>query len=151
MSDEKFIQKAVELSKKAVEAGNHPFGALLVSKDGEILLEAENTVVTDCDPTRHAELNLVSQMSRQNFDKSVIADAVLYTSCEPCMMCCGAIFWCGVRHVAYSCSHTTLAKWAGDDLLMSSRTLLGTTVTIKGPILEENGEEPHKTFWKGYT
>jgi tRNA(Arg) A34 adenosine deaminase TadA len=146
---EKFIRRAVELSKHAVCHGNHPFSAL-VSPEGEVLAEAENKVNTESDPTRHAELCLVSDISRSKFanDRDTLANSTLYTSCEPCMMCCGAIYWCGVRKIVYSCSHTTLAKWAGDGLLVSSRTLLGpSNVEITGPLLEELGEEPHTTYW----
>jgi len=145
---EVFIRQAVDLSIKAVEQGNHPFGALLVSEEGEVLATSLNTVVTDCDPTRHAELSLVSDVCRR---KIKVANSTLYTSCEPCMMCCGAIYWCGVRRIVFSCSHSSLAKHAGDALLVSSTSLLGPAsasgVTIVGPILEELGEEPHKTFW----
>ena len=99
--------------------------------------------MTDCDPTRHAELSLVSDVCRR---KIKVANSTLYTSCEPCMMCCGAIYWCGVRRIVFSCSHSSLAKHAGDALLVSSTSLLGPAsasgVTIVGPILEELGEEP---------
>ena len=149
---EGFIRQAVELSKRAVENGNHPFGALLVSAEGEVLATAENTVNTDCDPTRHAELALVSDVSRRKIAVRTVATSTLYTSCEPCMMCCGALYWCGVRRVVYSCSHSTLAKHAGETMLVSSDTLLGpSNVTIVGPILEELGEAPHATYWKSLT
>ena len=143
---EKFIRRAVELSHQAVKNGNHPFGALLVSAAGDVLLESCNSVNTDHDPTLHAELSLVSAASRKRIS---LAGATLYTSCEPCMMCCGALFWCGIRRVVFSCSHETLAKHAGDALLMSSRTLLSASgVEIIGPVLESLGEEPHTTYWR---
>lgn len=145
---EPLTRRAIELAERAVQAGNHPFGALLVSSSGQVLIEAQNAVFTERDPTRHAELVLVSAASR-TLDRAAIADATLYTSCEPCMMCCGALYWCGVRRVVYSCSHTTLAKHAGAALLMASETLLGNDgVHVEGPILESLGEELHKTFWK---
>jgi tRNA(Arg) A34 adenosine deaminase TadA len=89
---ERFIRRAIELSVLAKDHGNHPFGALLVNDDNEIILEAENTVYTEHDVTRHAELNLVSKASR-TLDPEVIQQSTLYTSTEPCAMCSGSIFW----------------------------------------------------------
>lgn len=105
---EPFIRKAIELSISAVEYGNHPFGACLVSKDGEILLTAENTVgnpVHDC--TRHAELNLIS-MASQKFSRDILKQCTLYTSCEPCLMCTGALRWSGIKKMVYSLRYETL-------------------------------------------
>ena len=134
------IRRAIALAAQAVAKGNHPFGALLVAPSGDVLLEAENAVITEKDPSRHAELVVVSTACR-TLPKAVVESATLYTSCEPCMMCCGALFWCGVKKVVFSCSHSTV-------LLVSSRALLGTSgVQIIGPVLEEEGEALHATYW----
>ena len=82
---ERFARHAIELSRQARIAGNHPFGALLVIDD-EIALTAQNTVATDGDPTAHAETNLVAEAIRR-FSRDQLRRAVLYTSCEPCAMC----------------------------------------------------------------
>jgi tRNA(Arg) A34 adenosine deaminase TadA len=106
---EAFIRQAIELSLSAVEHGNHPFGACLVSEDGQVLLTAENTVrVPNTDVTRHAELNLIS-MATQKFSQDILKKCTLYTSCEPCLMCTGAFRWSGIRQLVYALSSETLA------------------------------------------
>jgi tRNA(Arg) A34 adenosine deaminase TadA len=103
-----FIRQAIELSSSAVEHGNHPFGACLVSKNGKVLLTAENTVGTsNNDMTRHAELNLIS-MATQKFTQDFLEECTLYTSCEPCLMCTGAFLWSGIRQLVYALPNETL-------------------------------------------
>ena len=105
---ESFIRQAIELSESAVKHGNHPFGACLVSKDGQVLLTAENTVnAPNTDITRHAELNLISTAS-QKFSRDILEKCTLYTSCEPCLMCTGAFRWSGIRQLVYALPHETL-------------------------------------------
>src|SRR5215510_2079710 len=112
---ERFIKQAIELSRHARAAGNHPFGALLVVDD-DVLLTAQNTVHTDRDPTAHAETNLVSDAIRR-LTPEQIRRSVLYTSCEPCAMCAGKIYWAGIRSVAYALSSAELATLAGGNFL----------------------------------
>ena len=96
---EHFMRQAIRLAEEAAAAGNHPFGALLVA-DGQVLQTAHNTVLTDRDATRHAELNLVSAAYRR-FGRELLAHSTLYTSLEPCPMCAGAIYWAGIPTVVY--------------------------------------------------
>jgi tRNA(Arg) A34 adenosine deaminase TadA len=143
-----YIRRAVELAAAAVEKGNHPFGACLVL-DGKVLLEAENTVVSGRDHTGHAELNLV-KAAHAALDAGIIERATLYTSTEPCMMCCGAIYWSGISHVVYACSEQTLAKFAGADFLMPSREVFARgarRVLVEGPVLEDLAAGQHAAFW----
>jgi tRNA(Arg) A34 adenosine deaminase TadA len=145
---EKFIKKTYDLAISAQEKGNHPFGALLVI-DNQIVLTAENTVNTDHDVTRHAELNLVSKASQQ-LDEEELSKAVLYTSTEPCAMCTGAIFWAGISHIVYGCSAEALGNIAGGSFVVPCRELLKygkREVTVTGPILQELGAEIHRNFW----
>ncbi|CAF0724050.1 unnamed protein product [Adineta ricciae] len=143
-----FIQTAIELSKSAVENGNHPFGACLVSKDGEVLLTAQNTCATPVrDVTRHAELNLIS-MATQKLSQEVLEQCTLYTSCEPCLMCTGALRWSGIRKMVYALSNETLGKHAGFDSLLPCRPLLpAPQYTVIGPVLENEAEIVHTKFW----
>jgi tRNA(Arg) A34 adenosine deaminase TadA len=105
---EPFIRQAIEISLSAVEHGNHPFGACLVSKDGQVLLTAENTALTPVtDITRHAELNLIS-MATQKFTRDILEQCTLYTSCEPCLMCTGALRWSGIQKLVYAIDSETL-------------------------------------------
>ena len=92
---ETFIRQAIEIAASARKKGNHPFGALLADDRGRLMITAENTVMTRHDPTRHAELNLV-QLACESFPPEALSKATLYTSTEPCVMCCGAIHWAGI-------------------------------------------------------
>ncbi|CAF0962910.1 unnamed protein product [Rotaria sordida] len=143
-----FIRQAIKLSLSAVEHGNHPFGACLVSKDGQVLLTAENTIhIPNNDVTRHAELNLIS-MASQKFSRNILEQCTLYTSCEPCLMCTGALFWSGIRNLVYALSSETLGKYAGHDGLLSCRQLLpAAKFTVIGPILEDEAVKIHQTYW----
>ena len=106
-----YIHRVIELAGQALEQGNYPFGALLAC-DGKILLEAENTCQSENDPTRHAELNLVSCACRQ-LPEEVLRQSTLYSSTEPCAMCTGAIYWAGIPKVVYACSMATFQQIAG--------------------------------------
>jgi tRNA(Arg) A34 adenosine deaminase TadA len=145
---EDFARLAVELARKARSAGNHPFGALLVVDD-RVILTAENTVATDRDPTAHAETNLVTKAIRQ-LSPEQIRRSVLYTSCEPCAMCAGKIYWAGIRSIAFALSAEELAGMAGRDFLMPCAELLARAVepvSITGPMLLNEAREVHLGFW----
>jgi tRNA(Arg) A34 adenosine deaminase TadA len=110
--DERLLLAAIGLAQRARDNGNHPFGALLAAPSGDVLCEAENTVVTEGDVTGHAELNLVSKACRA-LTASQITTATLYTSTEPCAMCSGAIYWSRIPHVVYALGEDELAVRAG--------------------------------------
>lgn len=146
--DELFLRQAIELARRARDAGNHPFGALLVV-DGKVVLQAQNTVVTDRDPTAHAETNLVAQAIRQ-LPSDQIRRGILYTSCEPCAMCVGKMYWAGFRSLVYALPAEELAKLAGGDFLMPCRELLTRTadcVRIVGPSLVDEARDVHFGYW----
>jgi tRNA(Arg) A34 adenosine deaminase TadA len=145
---EDFARQAIELARQARLAGNHPFGALLVV-DGEVTLTAQNTVFTDRDPTAHAETNLVAKAIK-SLSTDEIRRSVLYTSCEPCAMCIGKIYWAGIRSIAYALSAEELAVLAGRDFLIPCAELFGRAVehvTITGPLLLNEAREVHVGFW----
>ncbi len=83
------------------------FGAVLVGPDGKVLLEAENTVVTERDATGHAERNLMTLASRR-FPRDLLARYTLCTSTEPCVMCAKAFYWAGVRRVVFGLAERDL-------------------------------------------
>jgi len=146
--DERFLNQAIELSRQARAAGNHPFGALLVL-DGHVVLTAQNTVATDRDPTAHAETNLIATAIRQ-LSAEQIYRSILYTSCEPCAMCVGKMYWAGIRSVVFALSSDELAVLAGRDFLVPSRELLARAsepVRIVGPLLLDEAREVHAGFW----
>ncbi len=90
-SHDKFMSKAIELSINNVKNGGGPFGAVIV-KDDEIIAEGFNQVTQKNDPTAHAEVTAIRIASEKlgSFD---LSGCVIYTSCEPCPMCLGAIYW----------------------------------------------------------
>jgi tRNA(Arg) A34 adenosine deaminase TadA len=143
-----FIRRCYELAQQAVDKGNHPFGALLVYQD-KIIIEAENTVSTDSDATRHAELNLVQKAAAELPD-DVRRECILYTSTEPCIMCSGAIYWSGYKMVVYGTAETTLGKHTTGDFLTPCREVFARgdrPVQVIGPVLDEEGEQLHANFW----
>ena len=145
---ESFIQETLTLARQAVANGDHPFGALLV-KDGVVVLTAVNSIHTDHDNTRHAELNLVSQAAQQ-FDAAFLAGCVLYTSTEPCAMCAGAIYWTGINTVVYGCSAEALGHIAGGDFVIPCREIFARgqrPLTIIGPLLEDESTAVHQQYW----
>lgn len=145
---EQFLREAVALAWQARREGNHPFGALLVL-DGQVVLTARNSVATDQDPTAHAETNLVARAIRE-LSPDQLATAVLYTSCEPCAMCVGKMYWAGIRAVVYALPAEELALKAGPDFLVPCRELFfraTETVSVLGPILVEGARAVQEGFW----
>lgn len=145
---EKHIDSTYEIAIESMNNGNHPFGALLVI-DNEVVLTAENTVVTEKDVTKHAELNLVS-MATKRFDSEALSKSILYTSTEPCAMCTGAIFWSGISAIVYGCPAEELGKIAGEAFVIPCREILkygNRNFNVIGPVLKEKGVEVHKNFW----
>ena len=145
---QQFIRQAIALASQARAEGNHPFGALLVLDD-QVVLTAMNSVNTDHDPTGHAETNLIALAIRQ-LSPDQIARAVLYTSCEPCAMCVGKMYWAGIRSVVYGLSSEDLAIFAGPQFLVPCRDLFTRAteaVTVVGPILVDEARAVHVGFW----
>jgi tRNA(Arg) A34 adenosine deaminase TadA len=145
---EPFVRQAIALAGQARREGNHPFGALLVL-GGDVVLTATNSVATDGDPTAHAETNLVAKAIRE-LTTERIRRAVLYTSCEPCAMCVGKMYWAGIRTVVYGLSSKELSVLAGPDFLIPCRELFERAVepvTVVGPLLEDEARSVHIGFW----
>jgi tRNA(Arg) A34 adenosine deaminase TadA len=144
---------AIELARRARQNGNHPFGALLVDAAGEVILEAENTVLTERDCTNHAELNLVRAASRR-FDEATLGGCTLYASTEPCAMCAGAIYWSGIGRVVFALSGAALnAMVEGgeeEELSLPCREVFvrgGRSIDVSGPHLEPEARAVHEDFW----
>lgn len=148
-----WLRRSFQVAAGARKNGNHPFGALLVGPEGELLMEAENSVVTGKDSTAHAETNLVRLASR-DYSPDFLAGCTLYASTEPCPMCAGAIFWSGIGRVVYGVSEEGLYHLIGEGsphvLLLSCREVLGRgrrPVEVVGPLLENEGMRVHAGFW----
>lgn len=151
--DQSHLRRAIAVAQQARDHGNHPFGALLVAADGTVIAEAENTVVTDSDPTGHAESNLV-RIAGRLVGGDQLAAHTLYSSCEPCAMCSAAIFWSGIGRVVYALSNDALMAMRPSAerpaLSLSCRSVLAAgnrKITIEGPALEGPAAKPHDGFW----
>lgn len=110
---QRFLQQAVDLAADNVAQGGGPFGALIV-KNGEIIAASGNRVTLNLDPTAHAEVMAIRLACQQLSDFQLI-DCVLYTSCEPCPMCLGAIYWARLQAVYFACSREDAAVAGFDD------------------------------------
>jgi tRNA(Arg) A34 adenosine deaminase TadA len=97
--DRLFLQKAIEIAKNGINIGGGPFGAV-VAKDEKILAEAFNRVVLTNDPTAHAEILAIREAAKV-LGSHNLAGCTIYSSCEPCPMCLGAIYWAGIERVVY--------------------------------------------------
>ena len=151
------MRRAFALAGSARAKGNHPFGALLCDRAGNIVLEAENTVGSEQDATRHAEQNLMSAAS-QKFTKDELGRLIMVTSTEPCAMCAGATFWTGVRTVVFGLPEVALCEMctSADNpnppvLNLPCKEVFagcrGHETTVIGPILENEARVPHAGFW----
>jgi tRNA(Arg) A34 adenosine deaminase TadA len=149
------LRTAIGLAQAAREHGNHPFGAILVDENGRVLLEAENTVVTGCDCTGHAETNLM-RLASQKLSPEELAICTLYTSTEPCAMCAAAIHWGNVGRVVYALSEIDLYEIVGpspDHLMLPCREVFARSrrsIEIVGPAneLAEEARRVHAGFWQ---
>lgn len=113
MNDEKFMRQAIELSMSAVAHGNEPFGAVLV-KDDEVVFSNENQIYTKHDPTYHGEAGLIRDFCAQT-GITDLSKYTLYSSCEPCFMCSGAMVWTKLGRLVYAASNADLEKILGNN------------------------------------
>lgn len=148
--DRKFMARAYELAAIASENGNGAYGALIV-KDGKILMEFSNDARTSGNVTHHAETGLVSRTSvRLGLDSMV--GATLYTSTEPCIMCCGAIRGSKVARLVYGTTAIQVGRLRGRQPPANplqvrevfERAGAG-PITIAGPLMEKEGLAVHAT------
>ena len=111
--DKKFLRKAIEIANYGIKKGCGPFGAV-ISKDGRIIAESNNKVILNSDPTAHAEILAIREAAV--FLRTHDLDGcILYTSCEPCPMCLGAIYWSGIKRVVYASDRRVAAIGGFDD------------------------------------
>ncbi|RYF74693.1 MAG: nucleoside deaminase [Cytophagaceae bacterium] len=112
--DTRFLRRAIALAREGMTTGRGgPFGAVIV-KDGEIIGESSNCVTSTNDPTAHAEVMAIRAACKQ-LGTFQLDGCTLYTSCEPCPMCLGAIYWARPARVLYAAQHTDAAIAGFDD------------------------------------
>lgn len=120
--DKLFLRRAIEIAGEGIMKGGGPFGAI-VSKNGIILSEAYNRVVQTNDPTAHAEILAIRQAATL-LGSHDLSDCTLYSSCEPCPMCLGAIYWSSIKKVVYNCDRTDAEEAGFSDKLIYEELLL---------------------------
>ncbi len=150
-----FLKRTIELSIAAKESGNHPFGALLLSPDGEILVEAGNTFETD-KGVGHAEAN-VARIAASSYAWDFLEQCSLYTSVEPCCMCSGSAYWTGIGTIVFGATERSLGEMTGDHpenltLDMPCETVFAAgrrKIVVRGPFneLEKEVLDVHEGFW----
>jgi tRNA(Arg) A34 adenosine deaminase TadA len=112
--EEKFMQEAIELSLKGIEHNEGgPFGCVIV-KDDRIVGRGNNRVTSQNDPTAHAEVVAIREACK-NLETFQLDDCEIYTSCEPCPMCLGAIYWARPKVVYYANTRNDAADIGFDD------------------------------------
>jgi tRNA(Arg) A34 adenosine deaminase TadA len=134
--DERYLRRAIRLAAEAREAGDPPFGALLVSVDGDVLAEDRNTTITARDITAHPELKLARWAARE-LPTASARTTTMYTSCEPCAMCTTAIARANLGRVVYALSGGQL-----HDLRPGFVSPSAADVAYDGPALFEEARVP---------
>lgn len=134
------MRHAIAASRAALDAGNSPYGAALVSPNGEVLQVSANNQNTSEDSTGHAEIVLVREASLR-LGPAALVGSTVYASGEPCAMCAGALFWAGVRRVVFAASNEVMNELFGGDMLpiKCADVLAGASrrVQVDGPMLAQ--------------
>lgn len=112
--DKKFMQRAIDLAQEGMQSNaGGPFGAVVVL-NGQIVGEGYNKVTSTNDPTAHAEVTAIRNACQQ-LGTFQLENCIIYTSCEPCPMCLGAIYWARPKMVFYGCDRNDAAAIGFDD------------------------------------
>lgn len=153
--DGRYLLQAIAWSRTARERGNRPFGAVIVAPNGTLLAEAYCNAAETGDCTGHAETNAVRTASA-TVDRTTLANATLYSSAEPCVMCAGAIFWSGIGRVVFGIGAVSLRVFRGElteqrDAELSCRDVFAASrhpIECIGPVMVEQASAPHVGAWK---
>ncbi len=113
MNKNDFMRRAIELGVENVRQGGGPFGAVIV-RDGRIIATGVNRVTARHDPTAHAEVSAIRAACEQ-LGTHDLSGCDIYTSCEPCPMCLGAIYWAHIDRIFYGCNKDDAAQAGFDD------------------------------------
>lgn len=141
-----FMREAIKLANESVRRGGGPFGAVVV-KDGKVIAGSSNRVTLELDPTAHAEVNAIREACRRlgTFD---LKGCTIYTSCEPCPMCLGAIYWAHIDRIYYGSTRKDARDVDfADDFIYDelSRPMDERTVPIV-PLLRDEAQESFRLW-----
>lgn len=123
MTKEELMRKAIELSKENVNNGGGPFGAVIATKEGEIIATGVNRVTASCDPTAHAEVSAI-RAAAATLGTFNLSGYEIYTSCEPCPMCLGAIYWARLDRLYFAGDRNDAEQAGFDDSLIYREVVL---------------------------
>jgi guanine deaminase len=145
-TDRLLLTRAIKIAGENIGSGGGPFGAV-ISKGGKIISEACNRVVPDADPTAHAEILAIRDAA--TFLKSYdLSDCTLYSSCEPCPMCLGAIYWSGIKKVVYASDRYDAENAGFSDKMIYDEIMLDTVARkIKFIHLKDPGSQEIFKKW----
>ena len=149
--DERFMAETIRLSESAVAHGNEPFGAVLV-KNGEIIYRNENQIYTRHDPTFHAEAGLIRRFCEET-GITDLSGYTLYSSCEPCFMCCGAMVWTKLGRLVYGASDMDLCELLGVQGSECCRLVFehsGNTIQVTGGVMREESLQVLRTYFAAH-
>jgi tRNA(adenine34) deaminase len=154
--DGRYLRKAIVWSHAARRRGNRPFGAVIVSADGEVLAEAWCNTAETGDVTGHAETNAVRMLAGRGLSRDALAGATIYSSGEPCVMCAGAIFWSNIGRVVFGIVAERLRVFRGErpdqrDAELSCRDVFAASahrIECIGPALLDEAMAAHVGAWK---
>jgi tRNA(Arg) A34 adenosine deaminase TadA len=138
--DEGLLRRAIALAARAITLGDAPYGSLLAGPDGTVLAEAHNTVRSDNDISAHPELKLARWAARE-LDAEAAARTTMYTSCQPCGMCTGAIARSGLGRVVYALSTDQL-------IALNPDSGAWPTVPQHGPALLAEARVPIEAYYR---
>jgi tRNA(Arg) A34 adenosine deaminase TadA len=155
-ADLPYLRRCVELATEAVEAGDFPFGSVLVAEEGTVLAEDRNREVSAADPTRHPDFEL-ARWAAVNLTTRERAAATVYTSGEHCPMCAAAHGWAGLGRIVYATSTKQMGGWLAELGVGPSPVLPlaipdvvpGVVVAGPAPELAEQVRDLHRRFRTG--
>jgi tRNA(Arg) A34 adenosine deaminase TadA len=149
--DEHFLRRAMDIAELSVSHLNQPFGAIIVDCDGNVLITAENTELTE-DLTCHAEMNAVRTAVKKKISPEVLSKATLYTSTEPCVMCTATIIRSKIGRIVYACPALLMSAiiGKGGSLPIQCKDICSKCtrpIEVVGPMIQEEAAKVHWNYW----
>lgn len=114
LQHDRYMKRCIQLAEASLAQGNHPFGAVIVDAQGNIIVESGNIEVSEKECTGHAETTAMRKAVSM-YSKEFLWNCTLYTTVEPCCMCTGAIYWGNVGRIIYGISEKQLLELTGND------------------------------------